>query len=172
MPVKKIRSARRLLIAVGGRKTSACAAMFVLSVVETYAQVNPCFDKGSDRILFPVTAKIALVIAGRIGGRAGSPSPVGEKSVARKCTSSPPTFRRRDWASRPCRQFCRRLPTRSSQLPEKESGRCLCRSTDLPGRRFQQQRGQTWQHRLRSYVRQPQSAGAALSGFSLPAWRC
>src|SRR5258708_6629701 len=35
----------------------------------------------------PVTLKIALHTAGRTGGRAGSPRPVGELSVLRKWTS-------------------------------------------------------------------------------------
>lgn len=54
---------------------------------QAHAQLNPCFPIGIVRIRFPVAAKIALVIAGMIGGSAGSPSPVGALSVFRKCTS-------------------------------------------------------------------------------------
>ena len=44
-----------------------------------YAQLNPDFDKGSWRTRFPVAEKIAFATAGRTGGSAGSPKPVGEK---------------------------------------------------------------------------------------------
>ncbi len=52
-----------------------------------YAQLKPCCLIGSERIRFPVAAKIALQTAGATGGIAGSPRPVGELSVSRKCTS-------------------------------------------------------------------------------------
>ncbi len=42
-----------------------------------HAQLKPCFASGSERIRLPVTAKIALHTAGKTGGSAGSPSPVG-----------------------------------------------------------------------------------------------
>jgi hypothetical protein len=42
---------------------------------------------GSVRMRFPVAAKIALHSAGMAGGSGGSPSPVGELSERRKCTS-------------------------------------------------------------------------------------
>ena len=42
-----------------------------------YAQLNPDFDSGRERIRLPVALKIALVTAGRMGGMAGSPKPVG-----------------------------------------------------------------------------------------------
>src|ERR1035441_820370 len=49
-----------------------------------YAQPKPDFDKGSDRTLLPVALKIALATAGRIGGRAWSPNPVGSQLVLRQ----------------------------------------------------------------------------------------
>jgi hypothetical protein len=52
-----------------------------------YAQLNPCFESGIDRIRVPVAAKIALHTAGSGGGIDGSPSPVGELLLLRKCTS-------------------------------------------------------------------------------------
>ena len=52
---------RALVVTLGGR----------------YAQLNPCFASGSERMRSPVAAKIALQTAGRIGGSAGSPRPVG-----------------------------------------------------------------------------------------------
>src|SRR5512144_28166 len=52
-----------------------------------YAQRKPCLDSGSERIRLPDAAKIALHAAGKIGGSGGSPSPVGEFSVGKKCTS-------------------------------------------------------------------------------------
>lgn len=42
---------------------------------------------GSERIRLPVAAKIALHRAGRIGGNAGSPNPVGGFALWTKCTS-------------------------------------------------------------------------------------
>src|ERR1700675_877586 len=53
---------------------------------QVYAQLNPCLDSGTERILFPVTSKIALHTADRIGGSAGSPRPVGGFGVVRKWT--------------------------------------------------------------------------------------
>ena len=53
-----------------------------------YAHLRPCFVNGSDRILRPVAAKIALHSAGTTGGSAGSPIPVGDEDVNRKCTST------------------------------------------------------------------------------------
>ncbi len=43
---------------------------------------------GRLRTRTPVAAKIALVRAGSAGGRAGSPRPVGEKSLISQCTST------------------------------------------------------------------------------------
>ncbi len=51
------------------------------------AQEKPLFARGRARMRLPVTAKIALQMAGNTGGSAGSPSPVGEFAVCRKCTS-------------------------------------------------------------------------------------
>jgi hypothetical protein len=46
-----------------------------------------CFRIGSSRIRFPVAAKIALQIAGAIGGTPGSPTPVGGfSSIPIRCT--------------------------------------------------------------------------------------
>src|SRR5579871_2716658 len=42
-----------------------------------YAQLKPDFEMGSERTRLPVAVKMALATAGRIGGRAGSPRPVG-----------------------------------------------------------------------------------------------
>jgi len=53
----------------------------------SYAQLNPDLAIGNDRNRFPLAAKIALQIAGGVGGSAGSPNPVGLKVVFRKCTS-------------------------------------------------------------------------------------
>ena len=52
-----------------------------------YAKLKPCFVIGSVRIRSPVAAKIAFAAAGMIGGKAGSPNPVGGLLVFRKCTS-------------------------------------------------------------------------------------
>jgi hypothetical protein len=41
------------------------------------AQLKPLFDSGRVRILLPVAAKMALVTAGKTGGKVGSPKPVG-----------------------------------------------------------------------------------------------
>ena len=43
-----------------------------------YAQLNPDFESGSCRIRFPVAVKMAFDTAGKMGGNAGSPRPVGE----------------------------------------------------------------------------------------------
>src|SRR5690606_763305 len=51
-------------------------------------QLRSCFESGSERMRFPVAAKIALHSAGITGGSGGSPRPVGGLSVLRKCTSS------------------------------------------------------------------------------------
>jgi hypothetical protein len=59
----------------------------VRSASVPYAQLNPCFASGSDRIRVPVAAKIALHTAGSSGGIDGSPNPVGELLLLRKCTS-------------------------------------------------------------------------------------
>ena len=48
---------------------------------------NVAGSMGSVRIRFPVAAKIALHRAGMAAGNGGSPKPVGELSVVRKCTS-------------------------------------------------------------------------------------
>src|SRR5512134_261743 len=52
-----------------------------------YAQRKPCFESGSDRTRVPEAAKIALVIAGRIGGSDGSPRPVGGLFDFSQCVS-------------------------------------------------------------------------------------
>ena len=52
-----------------------------------YAKLKPCFVIGIVRMRSPVAVKIALQTAGRIGGRAGSPKPVGGLLVFRKWTS-------------------------------------------------------------------------------------
>src|ERR1700752_4193996 len=65
-----------------GRRLAACRNLW-----RDYAQLKPCFERGSDRIRFPVSVKIALHTAGRTGGNAGSPRPVGALSVCRKSTS-------------------------------------------------------------------------------------
>lgn len=52
-----------------------------------WAQEKPCLESGKERMRFPVTAKMALQTAGKTGGKAGSPSPVGGLSVFRKWTS-------------------------------------------------------------------------------------
>jgi hypothetical protein len=54
---------------------------------DPYAQLKPCFASGIDRIRVPVAAKIALHTAGSNGGMDGSPKPVGELLLLRKCTS-------------------------------------------------------------------------------------
>ena len=46
-------------------------------ILRFYAQVKPCLESGRERMRFPVSVKIALQTAGRMGGRAGSPKPVG-----------------------------------------------------------------------------------------------
>src|SRR6185503_19024227 len=51
-----------------------------------HAHLYPCFARGNVRTRWPVAVKIAFAIAGRIGGSAGSPRPVGLLSVVRKCT--------------------------------------------------------------------------------------
>src|SRR5438552_2115930 len=56
-------------------------------VVSRQTQPYPAVLSGTDRIRTPVAAKMALVIAGIAGGSAGSPSPVGSKSVCRNFTS-------------------------------------------------------------------------------------
>ena len=48
---------------------------------------NIAVSIGNERIRFPVAAKIALQSAGMAAGSGGSPRPVGELSVSRKCTS-------------------------------------------------------------------------------------
>ena len=52
-----------------------------------YAKLKPCFVIGMVRMRSPVAVKTALAIAGKIGGSAGSPNPVGELSDFRKWTS-------------------------------------------------------------------------------------
>ncbi len=53
----------------------------------SYAKLKPCFVMGIVRIRSPVAAKIALAVAGMMGGKAGSPNPVGGLLVFRKYTS-------------------------------------------------------------------------------------
>ena len=50
--------------------------------------VKPSSLIGSLRMRWPQAAKIALHTAGATGGRAGSPRPVGGKSLSMKCTST------------------------------------------------------------------------------------
>src|SRR4030095_15066430 len=52
-----------------------------------HAHLNPCFTSGNERTRVPVALKIALQTAGRIGGSAGSPHPVGLLSLVLKWTS-------------------------------------------------------------------------------------
>ena len=52
-----------------------------------YAKLKPCFVIGIVRMRSPVAVKIALQTAGRIGGNAGSPKPVGELLDLIQCTS-------------------------------------------------------------------------------------
>ena len=52
-----------------------------------YAKLKPCFVIGIVRMRSPVAAKIALHTAGKTGGNAGSPNPVGGLLVFRKWTS-------------------------------------------------------------------------------------
>jgi hypothetical protein len=68
------------MVTIVGCPCSSGKVPFFSSLVLTagYAQRKPCFDSGSERIRCPVAAKIALHTAGKIGGNAGSPSPVGE----------------------------------------------------------------------------------------------
>ncbi len=58
------------------------------SAPRRHAGRRSVLEKGSDRMRWRVAAKRALQIAGRAGGRAGSPRPVGECSVFRKWTST------------------------------------------------------------------------------------
>jgi len=53
------------------------ASVLAIAPSHPQAQLNPLRWSGRVRILLPVAAKIALPIAGRIGGSVGSPSPVG-----------------------------------------------------------------------------------------------
>src|ERR1700688_2703388 len=55
--------------------------------VPIYAHEYPCLAIGTERTRSPVISKIALQIAGRTGGSAGSPKPVGGFAVCRKWTS-------------------------------------------------------------------------------------
>jgi hypothetical protein len=89
--VNSVRSSISSSLAVGhqkgfregdGRRTVVCSSQCPAS----HAHIKPCFESGSERILFPVTVKIALHTAGKIGGSAGSPSPVGGLFVLKKCT--------------------------------------------------------------------------------------
>jgi short chain dehydrogenase len=52
-----------------------------------YAKPKPCFVIGNVRMRSPVAVKIALLTAGKIGGKAGSPNPVGGLLDFRKWTS-------------------------------------------------------------------------------------
>ena len=52
-----------------------------------YAKLKPCFVIGIVRMCSPVAVKTALAIAGRIGGKAGSPNPVGDLLDLIQCTS-------------------------------------------------------------------------------------
>ena len=54
------------------------------SIRRSYAKLKPCFVIGIVRIRSPVAVNIALQTAGRIGGNAGSPRPVGALLVFRK----------------------------------------------------------------------------------------
>ncbi len=51
------------------------------------AQLYPLLARGSLRMRRPVAVKIALQTAGKTGGNAGSPNPVGGNSVLLKWTS-------------------------------------------------------------------------------------
>jgi hypothetical protein len=70
-------------------RKSASNAVDAAVAVAALAQphLRSCLEIGSDRILLPVAAKMALHRAGGAGGSAGSPIPVGGKSVFLQCTS-------------------------------------------------------------------------------------
>ena len=53
-----------------------------------YAQLKPLFASGRVRMRFPHAANMALQTAGKTGGSAGSPSPVGALFEATKWTST------------------------------------------------------------------------------------
>ena len=57
------------------------------AVSDTNQTRKPSCESGSVRTRWPEALKIALATAGASGGSAGSPSPVGEKSLSTKCTS-------------------------------------------------------------------------------------
>src|SRR6266446_3937719 len=61
--------------------------LLVIAEPTRQAQLKPLLESGSERIRLPVTAKMALVSAGIMGGSAGSQRPVGGLLVVRKCTS-------------------------------------------------------------------------------------
>jgi len=52
-----------------------------------HAKLKPCFVIGIVLMRSPVAVKTAFAIAGRIGGNAGSPNPVGELLDLIQCTS-------------------------------------------------------------------------------------
>lgn len=49
---------------------------------------NPFRVSGNSRTRFPVAAKIALQMAGAIGGTPGSPTPAGGAKLSTMCTST------------------------------------------------------------------------------------
>ena len=55
---------------------------------QNFQTFSRAWSIGSVRIRFPVAAKIALHNAGTADGSGGSPKPVGELSVRKKCTST------------------------------------------------------------------------------------
>ena len=65
-------------------------ALWHVTKKPSYAQENPCFVIGSERIRLPVTSKIALHTAGRTGGNGRArPSPW----VYSACAENPPESR-------------------------------------------------------------------------------
>jgi hypothetical protein len=73
--------------------TSSCTPRTwkVRGICKAYRSLQtekPSFVSGRLLTRWPVAAKIALQIAGATGGKAGSPTPVGVKSLWMKCTST------------------------------------------------------------------------------------
>jgi len=69
-----------------------------IMLMGAFAAFYTVFETGNLRILLPVRAKMALVMAGIVGGRAGSPAPPGSSVLATMCTStSGISSMRRSW---------------------------------------------------------------------------
>lgn len=68
--------------------TISYAVILITSLTKDfYAKLKPCFVIGSVRMRSPVAVNIALQTAGKIGGREGSPKPVGGLLDFTQCTS-------------------------------------------------------------------------------------